>query len=165
MVQVLRRPGGAAMALVVGLAAVTALLYLFWPAGVALGLIGGVVVVAQFGLRMQAQADAVAPTDASAVIGEPDEDADVRAQLQSLKEQLGAGYTDFARAAAMVVDTQYASAARLQRDLHLPYARARRLLTDLEAQHFVGPATGPVARQVLLSRDHLPELERLLAEA
>lgn len=164
MVQVLR-PGGAGLALVIGFAAVAALLYLFWPAGVALGLVGGVLVVVRLGMRMQAQADAAADGDAARLIGPADEDADVRTELLALKDRLGDEYPDFARAATLVVETQYASAARLQRDLHVPYARARRLLTDLEAQRFVGPPTGPVARQVLLSRDHLPDLERLFAEA
>lgn len=163
MAEVLRRRSGAAMALVIGFVAVLALLHLFWPAGVAVGLIGSVVVVARLGLGMQADADAAA--DAAALTTQPDDDADVRAELQSLKGRLGDEYPDFARAATLVVDTQYASAARLQRDLHVPYARARRLLADLESQRFVGPATGPVARQVLLSRDHLSDLERLLAEA
>lgn len=165
MVQVLRRPGGSALALVIGFAAVVALLYVFWPAGVALGLIGGVLVVARLGIGMQAQADAAIVGDADPLAGRADVDADVRAELRTLKDRLGDEYPDFARAATLVVDTQYASASRLQRDLHVPYARARRLLADLESQRFVGPPTGPVARQVLLSRDHLPDLERLFAEA
>jgi DNA segregation ATPase FtsK/SpoIIIE-like protein len=88
----------------------------------------------------------------------------VRTDLERLKVELGADYGDFARAARLVVSTQYASAARLQRDLDLPYSRARRLLADLEQQHFVGPATGSLPRQVLLPKDRLPEVEQLLAE-
>jgi hypothetical protein len=92
-------------------------------------------------------------------------DDPVRTDLDSLKAQLGDDYRDFARAARLVVSTQYASAARLQRDLDLPYARARRLLADLEEQHFVGPATGSLPRQVLMPKERLPEVERLLTEA
>jgi DNA segregation ATPase FtsK/SpoIIIE-like protein len=88
----------------------------------------------------------------------------VRGDLERLKVELGEDYRDFARAARLVVSTQYASAARLQRDLDLPYSRARRLLADLEQQHFVGPATGSLPRQVLLPKDRLPEVEQLLAE-
>ncbi|MGT2427051.1 DNA translocase FtsK [Amnibacterium kyonggiense] len=88
----------------------------------------------------------------------------VRSDLERLKAELGDDYRDFARAARLVVSTQYASAARLQRDLALPYSRARRLLTDLEQQHFVGPATGSLPRQVLLPKERLPEVEQLLAE-
>ncbi|GAA4742676.1 hypothetical protein GCM10025783_12610 [Amnibacterium soli] len=89
----------------------------------------------------------------------------VRTDLEHLKEELGDDYRDFARAARLVVSTQYASAARLQRDLDLPYSRARRLLADLEQQHFVGPATGSLPRQVLMPKERLPEVERLLTEA
>jgi len=88
----------------------------------------------------------------------------VRADLEQLKVDLGDDYRDFARAAHLVVSTQYASAARLQRDLDLPYSRARRLLSDLEERHFVGPATGSLPRQVLLPKERLPELEELLAD-
>ena len=87
----------------------------------------------------------------------------IREQLTGLKAQLGDGYPDFARAARLVVETQYASAARLQRELHVPYSRARRILGDLEQRHVVGPATGSLPRQVLLPKDRLPELEELLA--
>ena len=87
----------------------------------------------------------------------------VRADLDRLKAQLGDDYRDFARAAHLVVSTQYASAARLQRDLQLPYSRARRLLADLESEHFVGPATGTLPRQVLLPKERLPEVEEMLA--
>jgi hypothetical protein len=99
------------------------------------------------------------------VLTDQDDDGTVRADLDRLKEELGDDYLDFARAARLVVSTQYASAARLQRDLEVPYSRARRLLTDLEQQHFVGPATGSLPRVVLMPKDRLPEVERLLAEA
>jgi hypothetical protein len=98
--------------------------------------------------------------EARLVVADP-----VRTDLEHLKEELGDDYRDFARAARLVVSTQYASAARLQRDLDLPYSRARRLLADLEQQHFVGPATGSLPRQVLMPKERLPEVERLLTEA
>ena len=98
--------------------------------------------------------------EARLVVADP-----VRGDLEHLKEELGDDYRDFARAARLVVSTQYASAARLQRDLDLPYSRARRLLADLEQQHFVGPATGSLPRQVLMPKERLPEVERLLTEA
>lgn len=98
------------------------------------------------------------------VVDEPLRTDPVRTDLEGLKAELGDDYRDFARAARLVVSTQYASAARLQRDLDLPYSRARRLLADLEHRHFVGPATGSLPRQVLLPKDRLPEVEALLAE-
>lgn len=112
-----------------------------------------------------AVAAAVAPARVEAVpaaAAAPELRDEVRDQLSGLKAQLGDAYPDFARAARLVVETQYASAARLQRELQVPYSRARRLLTDLEQQHFVGPATGSLPRQVLMPKDRLPELEEML---
>lgn len=108
-----------------------------------------------------AQPDTIPATDF--VLTDRD-DSTVRADLERLKDQLGDDYSDFARAVRIVVATQYASAARLQRELDVPYSRARRLLTDLEQQHFVGPATGSLPRVVLMPKDALPDLERLLEE-
>lgn len=104
------------------------------------------------------------PVVADPSAADSDPSVPVRTDLETLKAELGEGYRDFARAAQLVVSTQYASAARLQRDLGLPYSRARRLLADLEHQHFVGPATGSLPRQVLMPRERLPEVEALLAE-
>ena len=109
--------------------------------------------------QAEAREVVAAPVTAELVSVDP-----VRGDLDRLKVELGEDYRDFARAARLVVSTQYASAARLQRDLDLPYSRARRLLADLEQQHFVGPATGSLPRQVLLPKERLPEVEQLLAE-
>jgi hypothetical protein len=219
------RPAVAAVALLAAVALTAVVLYLYWPAGVAVGLAVGAAAVLAVGARMQvterlqpadedleaqlgilrepepvaveavrsesvvAQPVAAAPAPAAVVEAVPalhvqpdvlyftsDEDPDaaeprvvvgddlVPSDLEGLKEQLGADYRDFARAAQLVVSTQYASAARLQRDLDLPYSRARRLLSDLEQRHVVGPATGSLPRQVLLPKERLPEVEALLAE-
>jgi hypothetical protein len=134
--------------------------------------------VAEPAVRVPAVVEAVVPLPAQpdVIYFTSDDDPDsaearvvvaddrVRADLESLKAELGEDYHDFALAARLVVSTQYASAARLQRDLDLPYSRARRLLADLEQQHFVGPATGSLPRQVLMPKDRLPEVEALLAE-
>ncbi|RIX27921.1 DNA translocase FtsK [Amnibacterium setariae] len=237
------RPAAAAVVLLIAVAVTAVVLYLFWPAGVAVGVALGTAAVVAVGARMQRSAGAQAvdedleaqlgmtrvlqpaavlveghddalepavaeaPVDeartrpATAVAARPrtavaevesapalevrpqlvyftsDEDPDVaearevvaddpvRTDLEHLKAELGDDYRDFARAARLVVSTQYASAARLQRDLDLPYSRARRLLSDLEERHFVGPATGSLPRQVLMPKDRLPEVERLLADA
>jgi DNA segregation ATPase FtsK/SpoIIIE-like protein len=219
------RPAVAAVALLAAVALTAVVLYLYWPAGVAVGLAVGAAAVLAVGARMQvterlqpadedleaqlgilrepepvaveavrsesavAQPVAAAPPTPAVVEAVPalhvqpdvlyftsDEDPDaaeprvvvgddlVPSDLEGLKEQLGADYRDFARAAQLVVSTQYASAARLQRDLDLPYSRARRLLSDLEQRHVVGPATGSLPRQVLLPKERLPEVEALLAE-
>jgi DNA segregation ATPase FtsK/SpoIIIE-like protein len=218
------RPAAVAVALLAAVAVTGIVLYLFWPAGVALGLAVGAIAVLAVGARMQVT-ERLQPTDEELearlgithepapvleerVLEEPeaavataeqetaapapgtpalhvqpdvlyftsDDDPDtaeprvlvgddpVRGDLEHLKAELGEDYRDFARAARLVVSTQYASAARLQRDLDLPYSRARRLLADLEEQRFVGPATGSLPRQVLLPKERLPEVERLLAE-
>lgn len=84
------------------------------------------------------------------------------ADVARLRRDLGADFDDFTRAAKLVVATQYASAARLQRELGVTYSRARRLMDGLENEHFVGPATGTLPRQVMVRGDQLPELERIL---
>jgi DNA segregation ATPase FtsK/SpoIIIE-like protein len=213
------RPAGVALLLLAAVAVTAAVLYAYWPAGIAVGVAFGTGAVLAVGARMQVTerlqpvdadlaeslgitaaprttvAAPVAPKPVVAPVAlEPvlhvqpdvlyftsDDDPDVvearevvgaeagradpvRADLEQLKSALGDDYRDFARAARLVVSTQYASAARLQRDLDLPYSRARRLLADLEEQHFVGPATGSLPRQVLMPKDRLPEVELLLAE-
>ncbi|WP_375407000.1 DNA translocase FtsK [uncultured Amnibacterium sp.] len=219
------RPAAAAVALLAAVAVTAVVLYAYWPAGVAVGLVLGAGAVVAVGARMELD-DRLHPADEDlearlGIVREPrpaaapsaeapaveavatlpsqpdvlyftsDDDPDaaearvvvaadpgaadpgaadsgavdpVRADLGTLKAELGEGYRDFARAAQLVVSTQYASAARLQRDLGLPYSRARRLLADLEHQHFVGPATGSLPRQVLMPKERLPEVEALLAE-
>lgn len=117
----------------------------------------------QAGRSARTPVPSVRPAAARAVPAPVRDERGVRADLDRLKDELGDDYPDFARAARLVVSTQYASAARLQRDLQLPYSRARRLLADLESQHFVGPATGTLPRQVLLPKERLPEVEQLFA--
>lgn len=173
-------PRRAAFLLVAGLAAVAVLLWFWWPGGVLLGLALGVVAVLAIGRWTTAAADAEL-VEAGPVPAEVDEEhvveeleaelapeaaePGVRADLERLKAELGDDYPDFTRAARLVVSSQYASAARLQRELAVPYSRARRLLDDLERSHFVGPKTGSLPRQVLLPAERLPEMERLFADA
>jgi DNA segregation ATPase FtsK/SpoIIIE-like protein len=161
-------PKRAAVLLVVGLAATAALLYLWWPAGIVVGGTAGVLAVAQIGLMMQ-RAASEQPLDEvleeELVTGPVAvQESGVRGDLERLKAELGDAWPDFARAARLVVSTQYASAARLQRELQVPYSRARRILDGLEHEHFVGPKTGSLPRQVLLPKERLPEVEALLAE-
>jgi DNA segregation ATPase FtsK/SpoIIIE-like protein len=176
-------PKRTVLLLLAGFLAVAALLALWWPAGTLLGLAAGGLAVVRIGTSMQQSADAQHWADLHAVTAwlddpEPSRDVavpvpasapvpvlrdEIRSQLSGLKSQLGDDYPDLARAARLVVETQYASAARLQRELHVPYSRARRLLTDLEQRHVVGPATGSLPRQVLMPKDRLPELEAALA--
>lgn len=184
-------PKRTALLLLAGFLAVAALLFLWWPAGTLLGLAAGGLAVVRIDTAMQRSADDQHWADLHQVTAwledrEPAHDSalaaptttdqeaqrpaavpalrdEIRSELSGLKAQLGDDYPDFARAARLVVETQYASAARLQRELQVPYSRARRLLTDLEQRHVVGPATGSLPRQVLMPKDRLPELEAVLA--
>jgi hypothetical protein len=172
MPDLLDDPKRATFLVVAGLLATAALLYLWWPLGTIVGGTAGVLAVAQIGMALQRVANdeytrgLVEEADEAEEAEEPAEREDpIRADLERLKDELGDDYPDFTRAARLVVSTQYASASRLQRELRVPYSRARRLLSGLEQQHVVGPPTGSLPRQVLLPKERLPELERMLADA
>ncbi len=71
----------------------------------------------------------------------------------------GAGDVDsmFWDAAEVVVDAGMASTSLLQRRLKLGYARAARIVDELEAAGFVGPYEGSKPRTVQISREQLLE--------
>ena len=64
----------------------------------------------------------------------------------------------FDEAAKLVVTAGQASVSHLQRRLRLGYARAARLMDQLEADGIVGPADGSKMRQVLVDPDFLDNL-------
>ena len=66
----------------------------------------------------------------------------------------------FEEAAKMVVTTQRGSTSDLQRRLGMGYAKAGRVMDQLEAAGIVGPQEGSKPRQVLISS--LDELEKVL---
>ncbi len=59
----------------------------------------------------------------------------------------------FEEAMRIVVETKTASTSFLQRKLSLGYARAARIMDDLENAGVVGPAVGAKPRQVLMTRE------------
>ena len=73
-----------------------------------------------------------------------------------------AGEIDFGdpllkKAAEIVIEEGYASVSRLQRRLAVGHARAGKLVDALEAMGIVGPHQGSKPRDVLITRDQLPE--------
>jgi S-DNA-T family DNA segregation ATPase FtsK/SpoIIIE len=66
----------------------------------------------------------------------------------------------FEEAAKMVVTNQRGSTSDLQRRLGMGYAKAGRVMDQLEAAGIVGPQEGSKPRQVLISS--LDELEKVL---
>jgi DNA segregation ATPase FtsK/SpoIIIE-like protein len=131
-----------------------------WQVGVVVALAVGVAGTALIGVGMQRQAAAV-PHD-----GEIDFDApasgDLGRDVHRMRVRLGNDWQDFARAAAVVTASQWASTAGLQRDLGVPASRARYLLDLLEAEGFVGPARGAAPRAVLVPAESAGEVRRLL---
>jgi len=149
----------AAVALTVFVVAAAGL-WMSWRVGVVVALVVGVAGTVLIGIGMQRQAAAV-PHD-----GELDFDApaldDLGRDVRRMRVRLGDDWADFARAAAVVTASQWASTAALQRDLEIPASRARHLLELLEAEGFVGPPRGTAPRTVLVPADSAGEVRRLL---
>jgi S-DNA-T family DNA segregation ATPase FtsK/SpoIIIE len=57
-----------------------------------------------------------------------------------------------------VVDAGMASTSLLQRKLKLGYARAARIMDEMESLHVIGPYEGSKPRQVLITRDQFLEM-------
>jgi len=65
----------------------------------------------------------------------------------------------FEEARQMVIETKKASASYLQRRLRIGYARAARILDELEAADVVGPAVGSKPREVLMTPQDLDMID------
>ncbi len=64
----------------------------------------------------------------------------------------------FLKAVEVVVDAGMASTSLLQRRLKLGYARAARIMDEMEQMHVIGPYEGSKPRQVLLTRSQFVEM-------
>lgn len=148
-------------ALVAAYAGTAAALYLFWPAGVILGLFVSLLAVIVMGRRMVAAADS-APHDGSLELDPHD---DLREEVRRLREALGDDFEDFARAAALVVDLQRAPVSAVQKGLGVSQGRARYLVGLLERERFLAPPVGNRSREVLVSSDHLGRLREVFGLA
>lgn len=80
---------------------------------------------------------------------------------QSAEIDTGSPKSDdmFEEAMRIVVETKTASTSFLQRKLSLGYARAARIMDDLEAAGVVGPAVGAKPRAVLMTKEQWMERE------
>ncbi len=149
-----------AVVTVFGFAAIAAAMYVYWPAGVAVGLVAGITAIVVVGRRMQAQ-QAQLLRDVDDPFGFAD-DADVDAEIFALRSRLGFDYRDFARAALAVTRAQWAAPEVLQHEMGVSPERARRLLILLEEEGFVGASVGTRERPVLVGAESESDLARLL---
>ena len=63
------------------------------------------------------------------------------------------------RAIEVVVEAGQASTSSLQRRLKLGYARAARMMDELEQMGVIGPYEGAKPRKVLMTKEQLAELK------
>ena len=80
--------------------------------------------------------------------------------LNKIPDEVSDEYDELIDAAAeVVVETGMASVSMLQRRLKLGYARAARLVDQLEEKGIVGPFEGSKPRQVLITKEQWQELK------
>ncbi|MGT2427050.1 DNA translocase FtsK [Amnibacterium kyonggiense] len=132
--------------------------WVWWPAGVLLGLVIGSLAVLRVGRAMTASALAEPSGGLHELAGEEE----LRAEFRRLRVRLGDDWSAFRRAALQVTQAQWASVAGLQRELRVSTATAQHLMGQLEREGFVGPSRGTRPRVVRLARDRAAELERLM---
>ena len=78
----------------------------------------------------------------------------------TLPEEADGGFDELIDAAAeVVIETGQASVSMLQRRLKLGYARAARLVDQLEEKGIVGPFEGSKPRQLLITKEQWQELK------
>lgn len=137
---------------VAAFAALLGTLWLWWPAGVVLGLAAGVVVTLHTGQRMHRAAQAE-------VLGVDDE---LWQEFRRLRVRLGDDWDAFRAAALAVTRLQSASATVLRNELGASTAQAQHLLGLLEREGFVGPPQGARPRPVRVAVEEEARLAELL---
>jgi S-DNA-T family DNA segregation ATPase FtsK/SpoIIIE len=84
--------------------------------------------------------------------------------MMSERMPIGADIDLLCRAATVVIGSQYGSQNRVQRRVHVGFAKAGRLMDLMHAYGIVGPFQGSQAREVLVPpRDLARTLEELRA--
>lgn len=145
---------------VVGFIVTVTAFWLFWPAGVLLGLSIGCVTVLWIGPAMH-RAEVAQPAEGVLALQGP---LDLPEEFRDLRRRLDDDWVDFGRAALLVTAAQWASVAALHRELRITTAYAQHLMSLLEREGFVGPSRGTRPRVVRLPRENGPELDRLLQQ-
>lgn len=76
-------------------------------------------------------------------------------EKEAVSESINADQTDdmFNKAVETVLEYEQASASMLQRRLRIGFARAARLIDEMEERGYVGPSVGGKARQVLITKE------------
>lgn len=96
-----------------------------------------------------------------------DEEMIAEMEKRAASEKSGAGDSEgesdsqdpmFKTAVEVVIDAGQASTSLLQRRCKLGYARAARIIDEMEQQHIIGPYEGAKPRQVLISRQQWIEM-------
>ena len=78
----------------------------------------------------------------------------------SAPEEVGEEFDELIDAAAEVIlETGQASVSMLQRRLKLGYARAARLMDQMEEKGIVGPSEGSKPRQILITKDQWVQMQ------
>lgn len=97
--------------------------------------------------------------------GGPDAHEPEQAQPETTVQDLASRGDELLQAAELVITTQFASSAMLQRKMRIGLARARRVLDELQDVGVVGEADGSKARMVLLPANDIESaLERIRAD-
>lgn len=97
-------------------------------------------------------------------------EAQYTVDLTSIPNDEGGGKGDeelddlFHEAVALIAETQQASVSMLQRKLKVGYARAARIVDQMEDQGYVGPFEGNKPREVLVTREQWSHMQQTTSE-